>query len=97
MDVGLDMFIFDDRCATMSGSRPRPENVDESKGALLGLAFAADAARAMGCSIFGLEVKREDMIWFGGRAGGAPARSWSCSTGARVSLRGRFAGRSSTA
>ena len=62
MEVGLDMFIFDDRCATMRGSRPRPENVDESKGALLGFAFAVEAARGSGCSIFGLEVKREDMI-----------------------------------
>lgn len=37
IDVGLAMVILEDKCETMRGSNPNPENVDESvRGALLG-------------------------------------------------------------
>ena len=99
IDVGLDMFILEERWATISGSRPEPVNVEESRGALLGFACADGKERKRGCSIFGLEVKREEMTWCGRRVEGAvvmgsPKRSWLCSSGPR-SLRGRFAGRTS--
>ncbi len=60
IEVGLEIFILEDRCETTRGSRPRPSKVEESRGALLGFAFVVGAVRAT-CSIFGFEVKSEDM------------------------------------
>ena len=92
IDVGRAMDILLDKWVTMRGSRPSPEKVDASRGALLGFAFAVKDARARGCSNLGFEVKSEDIIWLGGREAGAAARSWSCSSTARGVFRGRFNG-----
>lgn len=46
------------------GLRPRPSNVDESTGALLGFVIDAFTTGAgFGASILGLDVNREEMIW----------------------------------
>ena len=93
------MFILLDRCETMRGSSPRPVKVDESRGALLGLALVTAGARERGCSTFGLDVNSEEIIWLdwrgAGAGAGAGADSWS--SGARGAFRGRFAGRASAA
>lgn len=53
----------------MSGSSPRPENVDEStKGALLGSDSVFGCMDCAGCCTFGLEVNKEEITCVGGRA-----------------------------
>ena len=55
IDVGLAMFNFEDRCTTISGSKPRPWKVDESvNGALLGFEMLLETVFCTGASIFGL-------------------------------------------
>lgn len=95
MDVGLSMLILDERWAIMRGSSPRPENVDEFKGALLGLADVFGAEVRATFSTAGLWVNNEEIIWVGGRelGPGAGCETRGVSTPA-VSLRARLGGRS---
>jgi hypothetical protein len=68
IDVGLETFILEDRCAIISGSRPRLEKAEESvSGALLGFDAILETGFGAGASIFGLYENREDIIWVGGR------------------------------
>ena len=93
MEVGLSILILFAMCATIRGSSPSLEKVEKSSGALLGFACAAGAERGATCSIFGLDVNSEDIIWEG-REAGAAARSWPCSSYAVLgSFRCRLAGR----
>ena len=52
------------------GLRPRPENVDESRGALLGTLGLGLVGCSMGTSIFGLKEKSDEIIWFDRGGGG---------------------------
>jgi hypothetical protein len=55
IDVGLETFILEDRCATISGSKPRPWKVEESvNGALLGFEMLLETVFCTGASILGL-------------------------------------------
>jgi len=68
MEVGLCTFILEDKCAIMSGSRPRPEKAKESvNGALLGFETIVEAVFGAGASILGLYEKREEIICVAGR------------------------------
>jgi hypothetical protein len=46
----------------MSGSRPKPANVEESRGALLGRERGFGIEGVVDTSIRGLDVNREEMI-----------------------------------
>ena len=60
------MFIFDVKCAAMSGSNPKPVNVDLSvRGALLGFTTPRAGCWSVETSILGFDVNREDMICVG--------------------------------
>ena len=62
IEVGLDTFILEDRCAIINGSRPRFEKADESlSGALLGFEMLLGVLFVVGASIFGLYEKRDEM------------------------------------
>jgi len=58
------MFILLAKCETRRGLRPRPEKLEVSKGALLGLRgdVCVDFS-GFGVSILGLEVNKDEINW----------------------------------
>jgi hypothetical protein len=55
IDVGLETFILEERCAVIKGSRPSPKKVEESvNGALLGFEIFFETLVCAGVSNFGL-------------------------------------------
>jgi len=92
--VGLSMLILLDRCVMRRGLRLRPENVDESRGALLG-APVFFGCLSSGTSTLGLYVKSDEMICVGLDCLGAGAAKTSSWASVRGSGRGRLVGLSS--
>jgi len=63
------MFILEDKCEAINGSRPSPEKVEVSpNGALLGFEVTLETEFGVGASTLGLYENSEDIICARGRA-----------------------------